>query len=56
MLKLLPHIKPNYKTETDDSLLEEATSEFRRITDAAALGKIGQGLCRDGECKIAKNC
>ena len=46
MLKLLPHIKPKYKTETDNSLLEEAASEFRRITDAADLGKIGQGLCR----------
>ena len=46
MLKLLPHIKPKYKTETDNSLLKEAASEFRRITDAADLGKIGQGLCR----------
>ena len=46
MLKLLPHVKPRYKTETDNSLLEEAASEFRRITDAADLGKIGQGLCR----------
>ena len=47
MLKLLPRIKQNYKTETYNSLLEEAASEFRRITDAADLGKIGQGLCRD---------
>ena len=46
MLKLLPHVKPKYKTETDNSRLGEAASEFRRITDAADLGKIGQGLCR----------
>ena len=56
MLKLLPHIKPNYKTEIDNSLLEETASDFRRIADAAELGKIEQGLCRDGEYKISKSC
>ena len=55
MLNLLPHIKPSYMNETDNSLLEEAASEFRRITDAADLGRIGQGLCRDGDCQIAEN-